>query len=297
MRLSTHHRLTAHRLALDILDGFPVEPAVFGQRMIIPSPGGAFRHRPGMPLHIMPEFLVVADGVNRIEFPAQTVDVQGGHICLIPKGLPHRETFVRSRNRFRMLVLMLRPERIHFHIVDLSPDAPPAELRFGISSTCDTGKIAQMAETVMRLRHASGDHQRFSADALALGQMAWIGEIMSSDPGARFSHSTKVSRALHLISKHLEDPRLGTATLALRIPCAADYLSNRFHLETGMTPLQYIHQERMRKAAHLLSHSSMIVKEVAVACGFDTPNYFSRLFRRATGMSPRQYRRVAQSAT
>ncbi len=60
---------------------------------------------------------------------------------------------------------------------------------------------------------------------------------------------------------------------------------------TGMTPLQMIQEQRIRHAKHLLRSPDVNIKEVAYAAGFNDPNYFSRMFKKQEGMTPRQYRR------
>ena len=59
----------------------------------------------------------------------------------------------------------------------------------------------------------------------------------------------------------------------------------------GCTPAGYIASLRMMKARRLLLDPEMPVGEVAQACGYDDPLYFSRVFRRVCGVSPSEYRR------
>jgi two-component system response regulator YesN len=47
---------------------------------------------------------------------------------------------------------------------------------------------------------------------------------------------------------------------------------------------------RIKQAKHLLSTTSLTVREVAFAVGYDDPNYFSRLFKEYTGYSPSAWR-------
>ncbi len=58
----------------------------------------------------------------------------------------------------------------------------------------------------------------------------------------------------------------------------------------GCTPHRYALQCRLEKARELLKSTPLTVREVAYAVGFEDPQYFSRLFRADTGMSPREYR-------
>ncbi|MCA1809642.1 MAG: helix-turn-helix domain-containing protein [Lentisphaerae bacterium] len=52
-----------------------------------------------------------------------------------------------------------------------------------------------------------------------------------------------------------------------------------------------ITRERLQKATYLLRHSSMLVKEIAYACGIASFQYFCHLFTKVTGCSPQAYRR------
>lgn len=59
----------------------------------------------------------------------------------------------------------------------------------------------------------------------------------------------------------------------------------------GLSPLQYVHELRLKKACTLLRQSSWPVTRIAGECGYNDSNYFTRVFRRRFSVSPRQYRR------
>lgn len=69
------------------------------------------------------------------------------------------------------------------------------------------------------------------------------------------------------------------------------YLSNLFRRETGVTLTEYIHQVRMRKAITLINSSALPVAAIATACGYNDINYFTRIFKRTYGLSPKQYQK------
>jgi AraC family transcriptional regulator of arabinose operon len=69
-------------------------------------------------------------------------------------------------------------------------------------------------------------------------------------------------------------------------------LSHLFREQVGVTPIQYVEQQRIRKARELLEISAFTVSEIAYQTGYESPFYFSRRFSKAVGMSPKQYRRV-----
>lgn len=60
---------------------------------------------------------------------------------------------------------------------------------------------------------------------------------------------------------------------------------------TGLTPLQYILNLRISNAQSLLESTDYSITEVASAVGYDNSLYFSRLFHKQVGMSPKEYRR------
>lgn len=71
---------------------------------------------------------------------------------------------------------------------------------------------------------------------------------------------------------------------------------SRFHFcrlfkkETGRSPWQYVLDRRVERARELLLGSPLSIKQIATHLGFDNPDYFARLFKRACGVTPRRYR-------
>ena len=88
-----------------------------------------------------------------------------------------------------------------------------------------------------------------------------------------------------------------TRTLALSELAKAAHMSpfhfgRRFKQSTGFTPMEYLEKFRISRAQELtLSQPGMSFKEIATASGFGDAAYFSRIFRKRTGVSPREYRR------
>lgn len=68
------------------------------------------------------------------------------------------------------------------------------------------------------------------------------------------------------------------------------YLSSLFRKETGKTLTEYINQRRMDLGAQLLKTTNLQVQTIAQHCGLSDTNYFSKLFKKHFGMTPRQYR-------
>lgn len=60
--------------------------------------------------------------------------------------------------------------------------------------------------------------------------------------------------------------------------------------ETGMTTSRYIMNGKVNMAKHLLKSTERMVKEIALTIGYPNVNYFCRLFKKTTGMTPEEYR-------
>ncbi|MBF7979449.1 MULTISPECIES: HTH-type transcriptional activator RhaR [Rahnella] len=70
-----------------------------------------------------------------------------------------------------------------------------------------------------------------------------------------------------------------------------------FKQHTGLSVMSYLRQLRLCRAMSLLRYGNMAIGDVAAECGFDDSNYFSVVFNRAYGVSPRDYRQrfIAQA--
>jgi AraC-like DNA-binding protein len=99
-----------------------------------------------------------------------------------------------------------------------------------------------------------------------------------------------VARTRVLVNNQLGDPALSVRGLAKQAGCTADYLSYLFKQASGEALAGYIVRQRMERAAHLLSGSTLAGKEVAWACGFATQSYFVRSFREHHGLTPQLWR-------
>ena len=79
--------------------------------------------------------------------------------------------------------------------------------------------------------------------------------------------------------------------LALELGISARYLSDLMKQETGMTAIEHIHLKLVDKAKNLLLVTDLSISETAYKLGFDHPTYFSRLFKKQSGLTPKEFRK------
>ena len=106
-------------------------------------------------------------------------------------------------------------------------------------------------------------------------------------------HSPFSKQIITYIKNHLSD-NLTVKSTAEALVMNPDYLSHRFHQETGETFINYVNRQRIDQAAVLLKNTNMLIKQVAVSVGFNNTSYFAKQFMHFRGVSPSFYRSEAK---
>ncbi|HUA37515.1 MAG TPA: AraC family transcriptional regulator [Candidatus Sulfopaludibacter sp.] len=124
------------------------------------------------------------------------------------------------------------------------------------------------------------DRKSIGCFARPVGRQAGNGE----------SHvAQKVEQSISYMLQHLNQP-LHVATLAAAVNVSPSHYSALFKRWTGCPPIDYFIHLRMQHACQLFDSTSLNVKEVAAALGYDDPFYFSRTFKAVNQVAPSEYR-------
>ncbi|WP_316570714.1 helix-turn-helix domain-containing protein [Neobacillus sp. YIM B06451] len=103
-------------------------------------------------------------------------------------------------------------------------------------------------------------------------------------------YSEQIVNALKIIHQEYSE-KLSLNYLASKIHINPAYLSRKFHEEVGMGFSEYLNEHRLREAQKMLiEYPDLSISTIAEKCGFNSQHYFSQIFRKATGQSPRDYR-------
>lgn len=103
--------------------------------------------------------------------------------------------------------------------------------------------------------------------------------------------SVPVRRAIDFINEH-NDSETGRESLAHYLNLNPDYLSRLFRRECGIELQEYIHRSKIEKIRDYLStRYDMKIKDIAHAVGMQDTAYFSRFFKRHTGLTPMEFRK------
>lgn len=110
-----------------------------------------------------------------------------------------------------------------------------------------------------------------------------------------FSSSLSFVEKIKLyIRQHRNEP-ITSADICRAFYCSRSFLSCQFNRETGLSIREYITELRITDAKSLLRKSTLSVTEIALLVGFANSNYFSQIFKKATGLSPLQYKKASRS--
>lgn len=96
-----------------------------------------------------------------------------------------------------------------------------------------------------------------------------------------------------LMEQHLHG-ELDLDALARQAHLSKFHFCKRYKALTGYSPIQHFIHLKMERACYLLDVSDQSVGDVAQALGYEDAHYFSRLFRKVTGVSPTAYRQLAR---
>lgn len=169
----------------------------------------------------------------------------------------------------------------------LIPNNLPVNVMDG--GDCESLRRA-VGEAVLRFGGRSG-----GAVLSALGQLI-VAYVCEGYP-ERLHPVTKMLKAD--IEKNFADGAFSADAAIAKLPLNRDYVRKLFKKEIGVTPHDFLNGLRMQRAKALIlsgisnSYSHYTVSQIAEACGFAEPLYFSRAFKKFFGVSPMQYAEIA----
>lgn len=89
------------------------------------------------------------------------------------------------------------------------------------------------------------------------------------------------------------DPHLSSAKLAEHFCVCQRQFARQIRSSLGVNTTQYVQRKRVERACRLLVDTELSLTDIYVKCGFESANYFTRVFRKLTGDTPSEFRRKA----
>lgn len=104
-------------------------------------------------------------------------------------------------------------------------------------------------------------------------------------------NSELITKALNYIKSVNKESNITIDDIAIHAGFSTDYFNRIFFAHTGFNIMEYIRFSRLKKAAHLLRGTNNDILDIALDCGYEAHESFSRAFKNQYGVSPSEYRK------
>ena len=252
-----------------------------------------YEYRSPIPLFIACQRGFRTDGETQIDgLKPSNLHEFSRKMAFVPAHHTFRGTFV-PRVSLRTVYFYIDPSQLavdpelEFAALDLSP-----RLFF------EDPVLRGTAEKLIAIIENPGSASRLYAEALSAVLAIELVRLERGSPTvtatARGGLATWQERAAcDFIEAHLTED-IALADLAGVARLSPAHFCRAFKRSFGVPPHRYQLQRRIERAKSLLADQDRSVLEVALACGFNFPSNFSQIFRKGTGVTPREFRRSLQ---
>ena len=113
--------------------------------------------------------------------------------------------------------------------------------------------------------------------------------LMTNDKAFQYQNSFKFAFIIQYIREHLHEP-FTIEQLSQKACMSQPNFFRCFKNEFGISAIDFINAERIKKSLNLLKDSNRSITQVYMACGFNNSSYFNKVFKRLTNSTPMEYR-------
>ena len=207
-----------------------------------------------------------------------------GETMIISPGVAHR--FQAGRKGASLLQLEMLPEVLDNAIGSPSDDYPDFRFREGepVMRIAGDARIRSTIHAIIwELANRAPGYRR--AAMLNYAQLLLLLGRHASRNAASDSWPSVLTRAVAALRQSIGST-VNISTIASEAGISDRRLRKLFAAHLGVSPVAYLNELRIARATALLTAGEHSVKEVCFACGFSSPQYFSRAYKKATGRQP-----------
>ncbi len=232
--------------------------------------------------------ILTLDGAGRFGHGADGESLMGaGDVVLLRPGTRHDYGIAPSKGTWEILWAHFQPRPAWLDWLRW-PEIAPGLMRLRLAEPITRQKITTRLREAHKL--ATGSLRRrdlFAMNALEEVLLWCDAQNVRAQP-ARFD-----PRVQAVVDFACENLACKMTLEALAAPCglSASRLSSLFRTQVGLTPQQFLEQQRLTRARQLLARTAHSVGSIAAEVGFENPFYFTLRFKRHTGLSPRDWRK------
>lgn len=106
---------------------------------------------------------------------------------------------------------------------------------------------------------------------------------------SNINHVSVIKNASKYVHMHLSEP-IRLNDVANYVNLSPNYFSSLFKREMSISFADYVNQTRIKESQYLLETTDYTILDIAISVGYNNQNYFTTIFRKFTGITPKQYR-------
>ena len=245
-----------------------------------PHTRGHFVERPGgLEDHVL---LFVEDGAGWIELAGIREAVVAGEVVLLPAGVSH--AYGADETKPWSLFWFHFHGRIAEELLEWTNF--PADTRVMTCAAWD-GIRRQFRTLFSALERGYHEHNLLEMSRILINVIT----LLHRNPSRECPQEARdrIERAMDRMRGTLACP-CSLVTYAREAGYSVPRFSHWFKHFTGVSPMTYLTELRIQSACEYLDTTSLTIKQISAALGYDDPYYFSRAFTKCTGQSPQRYR-------
>lgn len=225
-------------------------------------------------------------GIGRLRYQNRNYKLRAGDTFLVLVPHNHRYWLEKGDRWEYFWISMNGEETLRIHKLVLAATGPVLRLQ--------PATIDHLADCSLRL--VKGATSPGAASAIAYeAAMALYDDVFCSQ--ALADDASAMQPVIDHINANLDKP-LPVGELADILGLSRAHFSRSFAESEGIPPAEFVLQQRLQRAVKLLTRADFLpVKEVAILCGFEDANYFSKVFRRIYGTNPTEFRTTGMYAS
>jgi AraC family transcriptional regulator len=181
------------------------------------------------------------------------------------------------------------------HAAHESVNPDRVEMRLQVPPFADP-LIWQIGAALKSILENDPQNSCFYAESMATALAAHLLQFYATRPHILREYEdglskVQIQQAIEYINEHLHR-NLTLTEIATELDMSQYYFCRLFKQSIGMTPHQYLIQQRVERSKQLLKQPEQNIVDIAAQCGFANPSHFARCFRQRVGISPQQFRSI-----
>lgn len=199
-----------------------------------------------------------------------------GSVHIVPQNTPHIK---ESKDKFRDIYFLTDT------LFPIQPTQLNAEAIITFSD--DTDRTLEKLMQMMLYRYLQGNK-----NDTVLESMYELALKIVEESCIKVQKDPVVEKIIQKLTSCFNDPDISVSEILHTMGYSKDHLRRKFVCEVGVTPSEYLTSLRISQAKKMLKRQRELgipISEIGALCGYYDARYFSRIFKKETGLSPQEY--------